>query len=118
MPKIENSAILLTVFAVISFLVSLSNPVVVFALAHYFSPEEYGVLALYQMLSQSSLLVIGAMVNLIIAFLLYVEAKKAGASKWLWFLFGLTFGVYALIIQSVLVIRQQLVSKKIEQLVT
>ena len=95
MKRIEKVAIVLMVLWVLTLV---SNPATSIIMARLYGAKEYGQITFTQHTLVTVRAVLCALVQTGVAVWLFVEATRDKAARWVWSLFGLTFGLSAAIL--------------------
>jgi len=99
MNKFEWLAIILIIAAVVA---RISSPLTQIIIMKLFSNQEYQNLCVEARLMGTIWNMIIWLVNIVIAVWLFVAAKRNVRAKWIWALFGLTYGLSAIILYFIM----------------
>ena len=109
MKKIEKIAIILIVLWVLTLA---SNPVITIIMGRLYSPQEFVNITFMQKGLLAARTILGLLVQIGIAVWLFMQAKRDKAARWVWALFGLTFGISAAILYFLLQLIEEMKLKR------
>jgi hypothetical protein len=95
MKKLEWLALLIIILHLLTHFLNMFGGALI---ARLYSPEYVGVISLHMLLMTSARSILSIIVNVVIGIWLFIQARQAKSTPWIWLLFGLFYGLIAAVL--------------------
>ena len=109
--RIEQLAIILLILWAVTLI---PNPLLTILAARLYSNQEFGQFKFLQSAMASAGMILSWAVHIGVGCWLFLEAQRSQKAKWVWVLFGIVFGLEAVVLFVLLQIRDEMTTRKIE----
>ena len=107
--RIEQLAIIVLILWVVSLI---PNPLMTIVAARMYGHAEYMQFQFMQSALAAGQILLAGAVHIGVGIWLFLEARRGEKAKWVWLLFGVVFGLVAVVLFILLQIREELATRK------